>query len=69
MQLLLTVCSNADESEKMKQEIQREEDRRQKLDMQVQKVTDQICDISSVLRSFCAKLQVSIYNINIRIKC
>jgi hypothetical protein len=53
----------------MKQEIQREEDRRQKLDMQVQKVTDQICDISSVLRSFCAKLQVSIYNINIRIKC
>jgi hypothetical protein len=68
MQLLLTVCRNADESEKVKQEIQREENRRQKLSMQVQKVTDQLHDIGSVLHSFCGKLQVSTYKINIRMK-
>lgn len=68
MQLLLTFCRNADESEKVKQEIQREEDRRQKLDMQVQKVTDQLHDIRSILHSFCGKLQVSTYNIKIMMK-
>lgn len=48
---------NADESEKLKQQIQEEEDRRQRLDMEVHKVMEQLRVIGSVLRSFCTKLQ------------
>jgi uncharacterized protein YgfB (UPF0149 family) len=66
--LLLTVCRNADESEKLKQHIQEEEDRRQRLDMEVLKVMEQLRVIGSVLHSFCTKLQVSANNIHIRMK-
>ncbi|PNF16323.1 hypothetical protein B7P43_G10836, partial [Cryptotermes secundus] len=48
---------NADEREKLKLQIQEEEDRKQRLDMEVHKVMEQLCVISSVLRSFCTKLQ------------
>jgi septal ring factor EnvC (AmiA/AmiB activator) len=68
MQLVLTVCRNADEREKVKQEIQEEEDRKQRLDMQVQQVTQQLGDIHGVLRSFCDKLQVNTHNVHIRMK-
>jgi hypothetical protein len=51
-----------DENDKLKQQIQEEEDRRQRLDMEVRKVTEQLRVIDSVLRSFCTRLQVCANN-------
>jgi hypothetical protein len=62
MQAAVTVCRNVDENDKLKQQIQEEEDRRQRLDMEVHKVTEQLRVIDSVLRSFCTRLQVCANN-------
>ncbi|XP_069678804.1 outer dynein arm-docking complex subunit 3 [Periplaneta americana] len=48
---------NVEECEKAKQEIQDDVERRQKLDAQVQKMTQQLCDIRSILSSFCDQLK------------
>jgi hypothetical protein len=56
---LLPISRNAEESEKLKQQIQEEEDRRQRLDTEVQKLTEQSHIIGSIVCSFCSKLQVS----------
>ena len=59
---LLPVCRNAEDSEKLKQRIQEEEDRRQRLDTEVQKLTEQLHVIGSIMHSFCDKLQVSAWS-------
>jgi hypothetical protein len=56
---LLPICRNAEESEKLKQQIQEEEDRRERLDTEVQKLKEQLHIIGSMLCCFCSKLQVS----------
>jgi hypothetical protein len=56
-----------DESDKLKQQVQEEEERRQMMDVEVRKVMEQLRVIDSVLHSFCTKLEVNGNNIHIRI--
>jgi hypothetical protein len=54
----VTVCRNVDGNDKLKQKNQEAEDRRQRFDLEVLKVMEQLRVIDSVLRSFSARLQV-----------